>query len=333
MAYEKGTASTLADLLTKLQTFATANGWTSDQLDTAGGSWAFHRGNVYVSGRWTVATPTIMSLHQALGYTGGNQPGTHPNDSGNGYNATNSHVATLLDDERNVSDINNGPFLSYHFFEQDSGPAYLHISVEAAVGSYRHFGFGTLEKVGTWTGGEYCYGHVMGGATNHSPIDAGESALLDGLYSASGVPFAATIHCEALTNQPGSGKWGVVSGTAAGVSQGTDTAAVAREKIRGGYRAGPVARSFAAFNGSSLTGLIPLYKIPVFHADSVSTTRRRLLGYLPDVRGVNLRNFAAGEEVVVGADTYVMLPLGIRTSDNVAYRTYFSGIAYKKVTA
>jgi hypothetical protein len=333
VAYQKGTATTLADLLTQLHTFAGANGWTSDQLDTAGGSWALHKGNVFVSARWTVATPVAMSMHQALGYTGGNQPGTHPNDSGNGYNATTSHVTTLLDDERHVSDIGNGPFLSYHFFEQDSGPAYLHVGVEFATGAFRHLGFGNIEKVGTWTGGEYCYGHMMGGSTNHTPIDISESALLDGLYTATGMPMAATVHCEGLTGQPGAGKWGVIGGTTTAVSTGLDTAGIARERIRGGYRGGPVARSFGVFNGSSLTGLIPMYKIPIWHAESVATTRRHLLGYLPDVRGINIRNFSAGEEVTVGADTYVMLPLGIRTSDNVAYRTYFSGIAYRKETA
>lgn len=335
MAYETGTATSLADLLSKLNTFAAANGWTVDEFDTVGGDWALSKGTVFVSARWNVATPLELSIHQALAFSGtGTLPGNHTDDSGNGFNTTSSHTNTDLDNERHVTHIGNGPFLAYHFFEKDSGPAYLHVSVEVSAGSWRHFGFGTMEKVGTWTGGEYAYGQVMSTSLLHTAVLVSESYLLDGLLAQSGGMLdAATIHVEGLPNQPGSGKWGVVGGSTSATSTGLDTAGIARERIRGGFRSGPVARMFGLFSGSSLTGLIPLYKIAIFHDDGTATTRRRLLGYMPDVRGINIRNFAAGQEVLIGADTYVMLPLAIRTSDNVTFRTYFSGIAYKKVTA
>jgi len=145
--FETGTATGIADLLTKLGTFATAVAgvWVQDQLDTVGGSFALHKSTggveIWVSFRWDVATPQHLSVHQALGYTGGNQPGNHPNDSGNGYNANTSHVDTSLALERHVSDLGTGPFPSYFFFEDNH---YIHVVVEIVTDEFRHFGFGLL---------------------------------------------------------------------------------------------------------------------------------------------------------------------------------------------
>lgn len=319
MAYQTGTATDLDDLVSKLFTFATANGWTSDQLDTTNNQAALHRNNVYVSFRWSTAAPNNLGVYQALGYTGGNQPGTHPNDSGNG--AVSGTDATIAN-ERYVA-LGNGPFPSYAFF---LGTGYIHVVVEKSTDVFRHFGFGELVKFGNnWTGGEYCYGMHF---TSGNPVDATATLLLDGLGSGSLRPRCATVHVEGLPGQGGTGKWGGVSGLT--TAPGNDTAGVAQVNIIGGFRSGPIARQFGVYKGGSAGGLIPTYPIGIFYLN-VAGTNAYYLGYQPDARALNIESFAAKDEVTIGSDVWQVFPAGQKTSSITNDRTYNQGICYKKV--
>lgn len=338
MAYQTGSATNLADLLDKLNTFAVANGWTLDEFDTVNGDWAISKNTIFISGRWDVATPQHLSLHQALAFDGTSTlPGDHTDDSGHGYNATSGHGDTLLDDERHVSDIGNGPFASYHFFENDSSPAYLHVVVQVQSGVYRHFGFGELSKVGDWTGGEYCYGYYQDSSVNQTATSTTSCTLFDGLFTgnlANVGQRGPTIHVEGLPGMGGSDKWGAIMGTRSpsNLSSDVDGNGNPLTLCLGGFRGGPVARAWGQFSpGSNIIGFVPMYPIHCWHYQT-SNNRARLLGHMPDVRGIEIRNFANEEEVVIGSDTWIIFPSGRRTADNIVYRTYHQGIAYKKVT-
>ncbi len=337
MAFETGQAADIPDLIAKLSTFLQANGWTEDQRDNTAKQFAFHKGTVYFSGRWGSDTANIMSLHQALGYTGGNAPGNHPNDSGQGYNATSSQTRTNLFTERNVDFVGTGPYPNYWFFEKDASPAYIHVVVEVSTGLFVHFGSGTLSKFGDWTGGEYLYGHYHP-STNNNELLGDSSIGLDGLgnsTSSTDEDRYATLHIEGLESQAVSGKWGVV--WARDTSLGTDTAAVARAFIQGGLRGGPIASDFGFFAGSPTTGLIPGYPIALWHVNGdvgVGTgTKVRLLGYQADVRGVNIRHFSPAQVVPYGGDDWLVFPMSLRDINSVARGSGYLGIAYKKVTA
>jgi hypothetical protein len=331
VAYQTGAATDMEDLLDKLSTFAQANGWTEDEFDTVNGKLALHKNSVYVSFRWDTATPQHLSVHQALGYTGGNEPGNHTDDSGNGYNTTSSHVDSNLAQERCVRDLDDGPFPSYFFFEQDASPAYLHVVAEKSTDVFRHFGFGELITVGDdWTGGEYAYGHYQ---INTSPISQLNTMLLDGLFLQSSPSYrqAATIHVEDLPGEGASSKWGQIWG-ATHTTPPDDTATNAKVNIQGGFRGGPVARQFGVIAAGSQSGLIPAYPIWLLYRNN-SNNRCYWLGTMPDIRGLNIKNFAAKEEIVIGSDTWVMFPLAQKTDSAVTDRTFNSGVAYKKVTA
>lgn len=339
MAYQTGSATDLADLLDKLNTFAVANGWTLDEFDTVNGDWAISKNDIFVSGRWNVATPLHLSLHQALAFDGASTlPGDHTDDSGHGYNATSSHVNTLLDDERHVSDIGDGPFPSYHFFEHNAGPAYIHVVVQSEAGIYKHFGFGELSKVGDWTGGEYCYGYYQSTGTSQTAVSNNSVMLFDGINNGNMVNIGqrnATMHVEGLPGMGASDKWGAIVGSLsiAGLSSDLDGNGNPLTHMLGGFRGGPVARWWGQLTeGSNSIGFVPMYPINVWHYQS-SNARVRLLGHMPDVRGISLRNFSDEEEVVIGGDTWVLFPSARRTPDNIPHRTYHQGIAYKKVTA
>lgn len=325
MSYQTGTATSLNDLVTQLATFITGTpGWTQDQLSTGTGQAAFHKGSCYVSFRWPTSSPLALGLYQALGYTGGNQPGTHPNDSGNG--AVGSSNAAITPG-RCVNDIGNGPFPSYFFFTDTTTESYVHVVVEISTGIFRHFGFGSIDKVGDWTGGEYLYGDFWSAGTD--ALGNSSSVGLDGLFGdTSNRTRSATLHAEGLPGESGASKWAEVTGVNS--APANDTAGNSRILVFGGFRSGPVASNLGAFPAGNTSGLIPMYPIPLFYR-RISTTDAYLLGYQKDVRGVNIRFINAKDEIVIGSDTWKFFPMSQKTLTVGNNRSYYSGIAYRRI--
>lgn len=329
MAFQTGVATDLEDLLSTLSTFLQANDYTEDEFNTTDGDAAWSRSakNIYISHRWNVGTPQYLSIHQALGFIDtATLPGDHTDDSGNGYNTNSSHTNVNLGDERAV-ELDDGPFASYFFFEQDADPHYVHVVVQTSTGIYRHFGWGEIDKFGTWTGGEYAYGHAhfFAGAKQ-----SGNSTLLDGLFTGtSQARRAATIHMEGLPGQGGSEKWGQIWDRT-DIASPDDSGSNAKARVKGGYKGGLITRAFGNVGpAGSTSGFIPQYPISVWHRNGSDIL---LLGWMPDVRGMNMRNFAPEQEIVIGSDTWVVFPESQKSSSGND-RTENAGIAYKKVTA
>jgi len=335
MTYATGTAINLEDLLSKLSTFATTThgGWTEGYLNTTNGWFELHKGSLSVSFKYTkTGTPTVLSVHQASGFiSAGTAPGAHTADSGNGYNAgATGHTNANLETERCVRDIGNGPFPSYFFFADDVDNDYIHVVVEVSTNIYRHFGFGALDKFGNnWVGGEYAYGHYQVSSTSATQTDVSTQTLLDALGGSSDRLRCGTVRiASGLANQ-GAAVWGA-SASLASASLLDDTAGNVRRQIHGGFRGGPLARGFGNVAGSFASGAIPLQSIDAWYRDP-SNARVYLLGFMPDVRAVNIRNFEPKQEVTIGSDTWTMFPLSIKSAAAVAGRSLNSGIAYRKV--
>ena len=70
--------------------------------------------------------------------------------------------------------------------------------------------------------------------------------------------------------------------------------------------------------------------------DFESDRRMAPVAQIPDIFRVNMKSFDPGEEILVGADTYIVFPMTNKDSqntlDNEGY-TGFEGLAYKKITA
>lgn len=340
MTYETGTATDLEDLLDKLDTFAqtTHGGWSSvysPNPDTTNRWFELKKGSLsfglkYPSG---VGAGDAVSIHHATGSSSSaTAPGAHTADSGNGYNDASGGSSVNFLTERCVSDMGNGPFPSYHFFADDTTNDYIHCVVQVESGTFRHFGFGVLDKFGDgWTGGEYVYGHYQNPSLNSSAVATQTSCFLDGIGTTVSRERGATIRIASGLPNQGAAVWGVAAPLPS-ASLLTDTAGNVRRQIHGGFRAGLAAQWSANVKGSGSTGLIPIIPIEAYYRDPVSTSRVYLLGSLADVGYLNIRNFAAEEEVTIGSDTWVIFPHSIRTEANIAGRTYYLGIAYKKVT-
>lgn len=340
MAYETGSATDLGDLLSKLDVFLVANGWTQDDFDdgatTAAEGFANWTKNTMSMGlKWVANAPNNMSVHQATAHSGSGFPGTHTNDSGNGYNSAFGSDANL-ELERCVNSIGDGPFVSYHFFEQDSGPAYVHIVVEIESEVFRHFGWGEMEKFNDWTGGEYCYGHYAREGTNNSPVRTETTIFGDGIFTNTGTSAkrGATIRAEGFPMQGGAEKWFICIGgtTTLDSADRLDTAGEIKRVVCGGARGGPIAFPLGQFRSDVATGHIPMYPLGYFVRDFTNSFLY-FIGNFPDIRGIDIFNLAPGQEITIGSDVWIVFPQTRRTEDNVNDRTYYQGFAYKKVTA
>lgn len=323
MAFEQGQATSIDDLFrNKLRTFAIANGWTDSEGTSAAGRQYFEKTgsglNCKVAFRWDTGTPANVGIYNHLAYINSSTvPGSHTDDSGNG--TVTSFTNATANNSRRISldnDTNN-----YWFFEDDD---YIHCVVEPVAGTFRHFGFGQIVKVGTWTGGEYAYG-----MQGNSSVSTSDAQLLDGLSRGAGVStFQATMHVESLPGQ-GASKWAVVWGGGA-TSIGNDRAGNVREFVQGGMRSGPMLFPFAKWSATPLQGLIPLTPIWCFYrrTNSSPTTSVYPLGYMKDVRAINVRHHNAADELLIGSDTWVVFPSGIKNTGDAGNQ----GIAYKKVS-
>lgn len=342
MAYINEQTSSLADLVSKLNTFLSGGpGWTSDRHVPGSGEWAMSKtGSGYeirFAAQWDTATPGNLGLYHYHGaaYNTGNPPYQQNDDSGNGALSTsNATLATA----RHVP-IGNSP-IQYWCFEDDH---YFHVVVETALGEYRHFGAGQLAKFGDWTGGEYVYGHrVAGSASAQVSIQLVNTALLDGLSMDGTSPttndmelYVATVHVEALTNQPASGKYAVFMGNQSSANLGNDRQGTPRGRAHwtGGFRAGPYARPLGRFDGSDLSGHLPFYPMVAFYWDRVANDIYGPMGYMKDVRGCSIRNYVGAQEIVIGADTWMIFPTKTKWTGGAHTNTSdYQGIVYRKVT-
>lgn len=346
MSYELISApSSQEAVMTSIRDFAVAEGWTLDNFTAASvgvsrGVMTLHRGSCYVSFRWegteSEATKSI-AMYQSLGYSGGSasSPWLFTDDSGNGTTS-----ASTLSANRRVSDIGSGPFVALHLFGSDtdekSGNSAPHIYavLEYAPGKYRHFAFGTLDKFNDYTGGEFVAGHEWddAGSNESNPLANDHTVLLDGIMPNAGDNTeCGTVHVEGLPGQGASSKWGVAWD---GTTPGNDRAAVARVNIVGGVRRNLYTYFFGRFVPDSLVGFFANMPIPIFYKRDTGSSNARyyLLGHMPNLRHVSLRNLNPGDEITIGSITYKVFPVvskaNLGGSNNESENM---GLAYAKV--
>lgn len=333
MAFVNETLVSLSDFATKLDAFAVANGWTQDEFNAGTGRFALSNtagdDDVYVSFRWDTGTPQTLAIYNALGWSVSTDPGNHTDDSGNG----------VISGSQASLGTGRGMFLDnivqWWGFEDDH---YIHfvVEIDASGPVYIHGGFGVIEKIGDWTGGAYAYGyrHISGVGTSVA-VHEDTSVILDGVHNGTGDQvFAPTMHIEGLQNQlgGGSGKWAVVMGAQVSGQLGNDRAAVARSKIQGGFRGGPIPRAFGRFGNDTDKGLQPMYPILNWYVDT-TTGDTHPLGWMKDTRGINMEFWEAGDVVNIGGDDWQVFPSRRKGSTGSLTNTSgHQGVAYKRVS-
>lgn len=317
MAYETNSAASQEDLISKLFTFAVAQGWTRDLLDTSNNKASMHINNCYVHFRWDGTDADCIALYQSLGYVPGNDPWNHTDDSGQGT------TGTALNQQRRVHGIGTGPYPAYHFFAQ-TDPDVIWVVLEYASGLYRHFGFGSIIKAGSWTGGEFVAGHYWADENAvylDDPTHYYHSVQLDGWHRmdtfnthvATQNHVGATLHVEGMEHQNATSKWAVVGGgmKASIAYIGTDRAGNPRYWAQGGVRNGPAVLQYGWLSPSVNDGFIPMIPIEIFYVDkeAVGGDAMFYLGRAPGIAHVQHEGIQVAQEITIDADTWMVFPV------------------------
>ena len=343
--YETGTASDQTDLMSKLSTFAQANGCTETYYNGTNKHMSLARvtDGVYVSFAWD--NINTIAMYQALGYSGGSAeaPWDQLNDSGNGQDlATNP---TWIERGRQVSKIGTGPFTAYHFFAY-TNPHNIHVVLEFTPGIFRHFGFGTIVKTGTWLGGQWCAGHLWNwlGSTPFnvygSPYSGAHSMFIDGAslpgstYTSTAANNAqGTLHVEGLPGQDAASKWGIgVTPALATDKIYNDRDGNSRIRLSGGCRQGPALAMYGPYLPDLSNGFIPIIPMEIFHCRGLSAVDGwYYLGRVHNVGHIHLHGIDVGQELTIGPDTYKCFPY-VRKSNIGGFNqeSENAGIIYKK---
>lgn len=272
MAYATGTSSGAVDIAQKLVTFCQALGWTVLKLEA-----------VNVTSLWAV----IGNVAQLV------------NIYADGDSIYFSHI-TLFD---NTKDRENQPgksqwtrcvlggsaYPSYFFF--GDGAQFIGV-VERSTGVFRTFGFGTLEKAGSYTGGQF-----LTGTNYESPI--GETNWNSAAFDYYGGIY--TSHFCTQARVAVDGKTDFYSQTN-NMGDGV-TYPRLMTTARGGIEQDITTRTPNTFN--ALTPLAPI-RMAVERSNSGLYSP---IGTVRDVRVVNMKLLSPKEEIVLGSDTWKVFPM------------------------
>lgn len=332
MAFQTATSSSIDNLMAQLNTFLVANGWTQDHF-TAGdpGRAGWNKNSMFVAFQWTDATDNgVLAIYQNTSNDDTADVWLSTGDDGQGENST---VASAFDTGRHVNEF-AGPHTAYWFFEQDANPAYVHIVVEVDAGRFRHFGFGELEKIGDWVGGEYIYGHAWSQQASRidNPRDVFHWFGMDnsGLNGAN----MATMRIRDFPEQAPADVWGRV-GAGGPFPQGQDRAGNDRMPILGSWRGGMAYAAFSMLRLSTLTAFKPMAPLVYLTRDTGPVPDvMRLLGTHPDIRGINMANLDPGETFTVAGETWFVFPwVRKQFLQNDTEESWNGGMAYRQETA
>ena len=335
MAFQTGTSTSIENLLTQLSTFLQANGWTEEFFNTITsdiGSIGFSKNSIFVSFQYTEATEGgTMAIYQATAADPSptTEPWTATGDSGNGAASV---VPTALNASRCCNNF-AGPHTAFFFFENDASPAYVHVVVEVDAGRYRHFGFGEIDKVGDWVGGEYAYGLFWDQST--SRIDSPRSNFHAVAMDAQSFQqtLGGTLRVDGYPGEPDPATiWANVLGD---TTAGNDRAGNPRWRAFGGWRG---SREFSAFHGfpiSTASAYKPLVPMPIELVDFVPAPDLvRRIGFQVDVRMVNIANLDPGQVVsIAGEDWYFFPWIRKQFLENDTEESWNAGVAYRRENA
>jgi hypothetical protein len=277
MDYETGISTSPADLLSKLVTFAVANGWTSTLLGTGG---ALSKGGIHVG---------IFSDSDEVFLRGGTS------SSGAAWNSLTNNPGYSV-----AIDCGAGPYVAYHLFAgEEEGSEYLHVAVEFASGRFRHFSFGNLVKHGAYTGGTYVDGVNWNESISwaNSPDAQQHQVICDAnVQSGAGTGHVYSDFDSKTNNWVRIFEAGALATTTAGVGS------VRTQGINSMFPN----LSYARFNLRNLTA-------PLTYFANRGSSLRSPLGRIPNMRQVGMLNLEPGAILAIGGDEWKCFPITQRT--------------------
>lgn len=313
--YETGTATDANDLLSKLRTFATANGWSEDNYGArtsgSGNALQIHKGGFYVTFRTDTGSGTANDPGPFMG--------CYAHDTYSGGNGTESQAGASAFIMANAM---TGPFTAYHFISgTEKGAEYLYCIVETTAGTFKHFGTGTLVKIGAITNGQFAHAvrwsHQVGFIEVES--DNRHAVAFDSRENSANRNGASlNLRADADSVSP---RWLDPASTTSG------------RTMRGGVRSTTTGTTAQGANimmnqaASALTGRNMLF--PCFLYGERTGALFNPLGYPPGVRWVNLTFLEPGAVVTIGADDWKVFPVVRKNGAAGQPSSGIFGYAYK----
>lgn len=314
MAYDTGSATDTIDLVNKFATFVEANGWTRDSLanEASGRRYHAHNGSQYVNMRGYLNETPSSSLMEDNGTGFQNPPAgcySVALNIGTAYNGANpwfqqTGAATRSGEYTTVGISLLTASMTYHFFTQNSGDQVFAV-VEYASGKYQWFGFGVMEKYGSWTGGEFMFGSTRGvGATISSRIGGPykyhqTSTRATIMQDNSGIPSHATVDVDSETG------WHEAL-------SGDNSTPSARRLIDINSRVHAALDNTSPNSVNAVAPFMP-YKIYVSRSAASGMASGAGLGFTPlgEIPGFYscwIENFVPAQQVTLGSDDYRVFP-------------------------
>lgn len=320
MSYENATASGPLDLLDKLVTFLSANGWTTDFAGadshgnpghTSNGARAhLHKGGVYANLRALNNEPSAHPYQASIGYGLGLILGS-------GFSSITSGVPEWYQmpggPVANGDTVQVGAGLSlpsgtvnYHFFIDETDDNVV-VVIEKSAGIFVHIGWGTsLRTAGSITGGPYFFGSsAIYSFWNNTGLAEGQSLTarcpMSGTNQGESIGF---VRCDvdAFTS-----KWLSLSSNATALLGYTGKIfRGAYPDIAGANNEYPNYQNFSDRQVSSLNSMANLLPLHLFAVrDSAGHS---LIGTVPNVFYTNAigKGFSAGSDYTLGPDDYML---------------------------
>lgn len=294
MDYETGIASSPLDLLNKLATFAGAHGWDALSSATANSYvFATETGPEVFAG--VLANSTEWITRGARGHNAGVAYDAQPGNAGQ------SHVMNL----------GAGPFTAYHFFvgEEDGYP-HIHVVVEVSALQFRHWTLGSLVKFGTWDGGTISDSTLLSdnSLTRHVPESSSHRHICDASYGSNASAHLYIDYDAKVDN------WQMI-----GTANTTTTTHGTGSTRSNGIRAGIQDVGYQRWNFRT-----PMWPLEYFV--NRASSLKSAAGRIPNMRGINVTNFAEGDITVLGSDEWMIFPVFRRQIAAVPNTEVSSGV-------
>lgn len=314
MPYQTGIATDANNLLDKIVAWLQTIGWTVES--SAVGIAHVSKNGMFVNLRTTIGAvnpwahsllsgnpaSTVIGLHLYVGsgYISGANWNAQPGGAiGNGA-SYNVGVSARL---------HQGAINSYGFYSDATDN--ICIVFEGHPGIFSSIGWGRLNKVGIWTGGEYFYGPIPGNA--FASVDASEAGLGANAYcpAAYGGRNSNSLFFVKADVDSFVGKW-LSSGTSTTAAQGY-TGKNAASSVPGATATPTDIASYVGLiNRATIDATLSTALFPVMLWVPRESGGYSLLGDLPEIYCTNAcnppLNIPIGSVIQYGADDYTLYP-------------------------
>jgi hypothetical protein len=337
MTYATGSASDPADLLDKVRAFLLSEGWTiddfRDRTDHSGWKWLIVSKSGFRFQLWEERT-SLNGTASLPPWNIGQMIVAGSYNSGANFNAQPGYMDTT-----HISYVNGiqGPFTAHHFFSGTgaSGP-YFYCALEVTAGEFRHFGIGCLDKMGSYTGGEFVTSSAwsLGGSSgqtqdptsgyNQVPFDEVGSSN-NGFMGSYGGTF---VRCQDAFGTSlldySSSALGIFK-----MDRGIATSG-ARGRARGGTISNQNSQSQLIYDAGPIspTGVSPVWRIQV--AVDRGSGFGSFIGEPPAFRHVAMDYLNAGDELTFGTDVWKVFPCIRKVATGSNGASGRAGVAYLK---